>query len=455
MVFLKNFLTLNKTRHLQVTSRDGFIFVLPASKDFQPVIVGINKVQDKSGQFVNLTSSLYNRVIVDYGANNFTNHINGNDMNNTLVGGIEDDYIYGGPGNDVLKGKAGNNTLHGGDGDDVLIGGVDTDMMDGGPGDDVLFPGFGDNQVLGGPGDDMVCYMGDPISEEGITVDLGNGDVQHTLGIDYIDEIENVYGTPYNDIIITAGFLDNVALGINGNDTLVALGGYDNLSGGEGNDTYDLTNAQGTKVINNTAEDGIIDTLILPYDATLIRFETQGYDLILRVVSTRFYPNNNTEPFNACNGQDPPQKVDLYPPVNNANCTKRRRRDTITEGQESLSALNIPQLQEVEKERIATDQLNPVKIREFPFKYSTTKRRASGLNTSPPFTRPPITGSTPTSTWPPPTWPPPTDSNPTNPPPEEESFIELCEVYNPDLPTVVLKNWFSGTKKTTHSDSNS
>ena len=448
IVVLRNFLMLNKTRHLQVTSRDGFIFVLPASNDFQPVIVGINKVQDKSGQFINLTSSLYNRVIVDYGANNFTNHINGNDMNNTLVGGIEDDYIYGGPGNDVLKGKAGNNTLHGGDGDDVLIGGVDTDMMDGGPGDDVLFPGFGDNQVLGGPGDDMVCYMGDPISEEGITVDLGNGDVQHTLGIDYIDEIENVYGTPYNDIIITAGFLDNVALGMNGNDTLVALGGYDNLSGGEGNDTYDLTNAQGTKVINNTAEDGIIDTLILPYDATLIRFETQGYDLILRVVSTRFYPNNNTEPFNACNGQDPPREVDLYPPVNNANCTKRRRRDTITEGQESLSALNIPQLQGVEKERIAivNDQLNPVKIREFPFKYFTTKRRASGLNTSPPFTRPPITGSTPTSTWPPPTWPPPTDSNPTNPPPEEESFIELCEVYNPDLPTVVLKNWFSGTK---------
>ena len=87
-----------------------------------------------------------------------------------------------------------------------LIGGADTDMMDGGPGDDVLFPGFGDNQVLGGPGDDTVCYMGDPISEDGITVDLGNGDVLHTLGVDYIDEVENVYGTPYNDTIITAGF---------------------------------------------------------------------------------------------------------------------------------------------------------------------------------------------------------------------------------------------------------
>ena len=47
IVFLKNFLTQNKTHHLQVTSSDGFIFVLPASNDFQPVIVGINKVQDK------------------------------------------------------------------------------------------------------------------------------------------------------------------------------------------------------------------------------------------------------------------------------------------------------------------------------------------------------------------------------------------------------------------------
>ena len=264
---------------------------------------------------------------MNYGANNFTNHINGNDMNNTLVGGIEDDYIYGGSGNDVLKGKAGNNTLHGGDGDDVLIGGADTDMMDGGPGDDVLFPGFGDNQVLGGPGDDTVCYMGDPISEDGITVDLGNGDVLHTLGVDYIDEVENVYGTPYNDTIITAGFLDNVVLGLKGNDTFIALGGYDNLNGGDGFDTYDLTNAQGTKVINNTAEDGIADTIILPYDARLIRFERLGIDLILRIVSTRFYPNNNTEPFNACNRQDPPEEVDLYPPYNNTNCTSTTGRN--------------------------------------------------------------------------------------------------------------------------------
>ena len=168
------------------------------------------------------------------------------------------------------------------------------------------------------------------------------------------------------------------ALGLKGNDTFIALGGYDNLNGGEGFDTYDLTNAQGTKVINNTAEDGIADTIILPYDARLIRFERLGSDLVLRIVSTRFYPNNNTEPFNACNRQDPPEEVDLYPPFNNTNCTSTTGRNIVTEGQESLSDLNIPERKRVGKEEMS-NQLNSVEKGRLPFQYSTKmKKRGRG-----------------------------------------------------------------------------
>ena len=427
IIFLINFLTDNRTHHLQVTSSDGFIFVLPPSNNYEPIIVGINKVQDKTGQFVNLTTSNYSRVILDNGANNFTNYIVGNDMNNTLVGGIEDDYLYGGPGNDVLKGKAGNNTLHGGDGNDILIGGAHTDIMDGGSGDDSFFPGLGSNKVSGGDGDDTIYYMGDPISEEGVYINLNDGDVNHTYGLDSVEGMENVYGTPYNDIIITAGFLDNVILGLNGNDTLVGLGGYDNLIGGEGNDTYDLSQAIGTMVIDNYAKDGIMDTIIFPYESRRIRFERQELSLVLHIVSTRFYPNNNTEPFNACNGQDPPMEVDLYPPVN-TNCTGTFSDLKLNEALEE----EMPVKFDLEETVTAPPISGP----------STNSPATSPPTTSPPTTNPPAT-SPPASS--PPTTSQPTTSPPTtNPPPSAGDYVPFCEVYDSDSPTLILKNWFYG-----------
>ena len=460
MIYLVNFLTENRTHHLQVTSGDGFIFVLPPSNDYQPVIVGINKVQDKTGQFVNLTTSNYSRVIIDNGANNFTNYIVGNDMNNTLVGGIEDDYLYGGPGNDVLKGKAGNNTLYGGDGDDVLIGGADMDIMDGGPGDDSFFPGPGINQVTGGDGDDTIYYMGNPISEEGAFINLNDGDVNHTFGLDSVEEIENVYGTPYNDIIITSGSLDNVILGLNGNDTLVAFGGYDNLIGGEGNDTYDLSQATGTKVINNYAKDGIMDTIIFPFEARLIRFERQELSLVLHTVSTRFYPNNNTEPFNACNGKDPPKEVDLYPPVNNTNCTGNfsdLELDEVLE-QEMSETFELEETVTVTAPPISGPSTNPTATSPSTTTPPTTRPSTtrpsspSPSTTTPPTTRPsspsPPTTSPPTTSPPttsPPTISPPTTSPPTiSPPPSDEEYVPFCEVFDSDSPTLILKDWFYG-----------
>ena len=257
----------DNTQHLQIQTSDGFTVVLPRYNDYQPVIVGIDKANDKTGQYVDLTHEMFDKVITNYGADNFSNHIIGNSRNNTLQGGVWDDYITGGPGNDVLKGGDGNNTLEGGDGHDILVGGIDTDMMDGGPGDDTFLPGLGHNDMVGGPGVDTVVFVGHPTELVGIVVDLVNSDVYHSFGVDYIESIENVCGTPHDDTLITAGFADNAVSGMNGDDILIANGGYDVLIGGEGKDTYDLTDARGTKMIENNANDSATDKIILPYDA--------------------------------------------------------------------------------------------------------------------------------------------------------------------------------------------
>ena len=87
----------------------------------------------------------------------------------------------------------------------------------------------------------------------------------------------------YNDTLI-GNDEDNVLAGQAGNDTITASSGYDILTGGPGSDWYDLSDAQGTKVIINFANDEALDVLLLPYaNKTLLRYEKSGDLLIIRV----------------------------------------------------------------------------------------------------------------------------------------------------------------------------
>ena len=484
----------NNTQHIQIQTSDGFTVVLPEYNDYQPVIVGIDKANDKTGQYVDLTHEMFAKVITNYGADNFSNHIIGNSRNNTLQGGVWDDYIFGGPGNDVLRGGDGNNTLEGGDGHDVLVGGIDTDMMDGGPGDDTFLPGLGHNDMVGGPGVDTAVFLGHPTELIGIVVDLVNSDVYHSFGVDYIESIENVYGTPYDDTMITSGFADNTVSGMNGDDILIANGGYDVLIGGEGEDTYDLTNAGGTKMIENNANDSATDTIILPYDAQNIRFDRKDNNLIIRIVSVIFFANEGTEPFNACNGKPPPESVDLYA-FNNTDCTAKRKRYARTAQKTSINS-HRSKLEEYKKQELDLKAIrrlgtldeedashhinfwemlvkkpkNKPRTRDRPRDRSRgrtggrTRGRTRGGSrgtsappsaepftgaptTGPPTTPPPTTPppTTPPPTTPPPTTPPPTTPPTTTPPPEEgKKTAPLCEVFDPNKPTVILKDWFEG-----------
>jgi serralysin len=62
----------------------------------------------------------------------------GQDGNDTLYGGAGDDEMYGGRGNDILHGNAGADRMWGNSGDDELYGGPGTDTLSGGPGNNIV-----------------------------------------------------------------------------------------------------------------------------------------------------------------------------------------------------------------------------------------------------------------------------------------------------------------------------
>jgi len=135
-----------------------------------------------------------------------------------------DDHTLG-SGNDTLVGNGGNDLLFGSDGNDTL---------EGGPGNDTLY---------GGSGIDAASYTSAP---SGVVVDLTFTGNQNTVGagIDRLVDIENLSGSPYNDILAgndnantLVGYAgDDSLYGRGGNDVLLGLEGDDRMYGGDGDD---------------------------------------------------------------------------------------------------------------------------------------------------------------------------------------------------------------------------
>ncbi len=166
----------------------------------------------------------------------------GTKFNDTLIGSSIANVLSGGEGSDNLDGGDGHDSLEGGSGNDTLNGGI---------GNDRLAPdngGIGNDVVNGGDGIDTVDYrsLG---GSQGVQLDLRLIGAQDTkgAGIDTILNIEQIYGSNFNDIIIgTEG--DNWMHASKGSDSLFGAGGNDllfsdpvdtagdSLDGGSGND---------------------------------------------------------------------------------------------------------------------------------------------------------------------------------------------------------------------------
>jgi len=148
------------------------------------------------------------------------------DLQDTLLGGLGNDYLVGGYHHDLLFGGDGNDTLDGGLHNDLLDGGEGNDLLQGGDGNDTLIGGAGIDTFQGGAGNDVIAIS----AEDYRVVDGGTG-------------ADSITGTALDDTLIggdsSAADLQDTLFGGLGNDSL--LGGYhhDQLFGGEGNDTLD------------------------------------------------------------------------------------------------------------------------------------------------------------------------------------------------------------------------
>jgi opacity protein-like surface antigen len=144
----------------------------------------------------------------------------GSNFGDTLIGDADVNLLRGMDGNDLLEGGGGTDILSGGDGNDKLFGGDDGDL---------LFGGYGADVLNGGAGIDTVSYWEGNPRVNSVTVNLmiGGGSGGTAQGDTY-SSIENVIGTPKDDVII-GNDEANALYGWDGSDTLTGNGGADHF----------------------------------------------------------------------------------------------------------------------------------------------------------------------------------------------------------------------------------
>jgi serralysin len=167
------------------------------------------------------------------------------------------DRVSGLGGNDTLSGGAGNDTLDGGDGNDLLYAGSGNNLLNGGAGNDVLFTSATSLDTLtGGTGDDTyeIHHSLDQIVESsGEGTDSVWTDVSYTLAAN----VENMYLVGSVNGTGNAG--DNTIFGYGaGNNVIDGGAGNDNLFGGDGNDL--LYAGSGNNVLNGGAGNDVLFT---------------------------------------------------------------------------------------------------------------------------------------------------------------------------------------------------
>jgi Ca2+-binding RTX toxin-like protein len=183
---------------------------------------------------------------------------------NSLSGGAGDDALAAAAGGATLSGGDGTDTLDysdaaqvsvdlsagtglpeggtddtigtienvvGSPGDDTLVGDDAANTLAGGYGNDALNGGLGDDSLFGGNGIDTVSFAG---SDAATTVDLTEGTAEG-LGADTLSGIENVEGSPLDDVL-TGDAEGNSLMGGKGSDEIHARKGTDQVSGGDGGD---------------------------------------------------------------------------------------------------------------------------------------------------------------------------------------------------------------------------
>lgn len=192
--------------------------------------------------------------------------------------------LVGGLGNDELGAGMPGSTFEGGDGTDLVDysaatalevanlttgqvthegGGSDTltaiEDLIGSPGDDTIVGSAADNDLTGGDGSDTLDMSG---AAAGISVNLEDG-LAVGDGSDTLAEIENVIGSPADDIIV-GDAAANVLAGEAGNDAIDGGAEADTLTGGDGDDVVSFASSNTGVTVSirrGTAEGDGADTV--------------------------------------------------------------------------------------------------------------------------------------------------------------------------------------------------
>ncbi len=171
--------------------------------------------------------------------------LRGGDGNDLLIGSTANDSLEGGLGADTSSYERASQPVAvslaltgpqatGGGGTDVLsgienlIGGASNDRLTGNAGDNMIEGGVGNDTLAGGSGIDTAAYTR---ATTALLVDLGNANAQNTLGAgtDQLSGFENLTGGAGNDTL-TGTIGANIIEGGDGNDSLVGLAGRDTAS---------------------------------------------------------------------------------------------------------------------------------------------------------------------------------------------------------------------------------
>ena len=215
--------------------------------------------------------------------------IEGDNGNNVLIGGAEDNIIYGYGGADLLDGGAGNDTLYyhadakwpagwgalnvgsvGVDGTNQFVSiknyNRSYDVFHGGEGFDVLVMGSGNDALFL---DD--AYSPRPEGTSGPRIS-GIELIDAGAGNDVIDLTSDLYD--YGDVTILGGEGNDVLWSSAGNDRLYGEQGNDNLFGGAGDDLLD--GGQG----NDTLDGGLGNDLLYGGEGNDTLYGGEGDDLL-------------------------------------------------------------------------------------------------------------------------------------------------------------------------------